>query len=484
MTTTLRRYAFGTSGLADNVIGTFLGVHLFVYYTDVVGLSPLWVSTGLTIALVWNALADFAMGRLSDRTRTRLGRRRPFILLGALPVGAAFALLLHPPTSLTGDALGVYFTAALLLLFTAKTMVQVPALSLLPEMAEDGAERTALAAAREQMGNVGDLLGLLLPVALLIALGADAEGAPASRARDAFGLASIGIGAVASLALLVTFAGTRERAVVPASKSLGVRDALEVLRAHRPFRAVLGAAACGALALSLVQSLILYVLTHVMHETDPAMHLLAFVVNVVGAMVSYPMWTRLAAARGPATAFRTSLALSSLVFFSVFVVGPGDHAALALVMAFSGAANVGFWTMIHALNAECAEMDAARSGERREGLFMGFSALVKKLAIGGAGALVGVGLTIIGYHEGATPSSDVVLRLQVLFALPTTLLVLAALWAFRGYGATTSSAEPTALPARASFDRLAPPVPTVRGLDARFRPGPPWRALLRVFDLL
>jgi hypothetical protein len=63
------RYAFGLSGLADNVIGTFLGVHLFVFYTDVVGLSALYVSAGLTVALIWNAFSDFFMGRISDRTR-------------------------------------------------------------------------------------------------------------------------------------------------------------------------------------------------------------------------------------------------------------------------------------------------------------------------------------------------------------------------------------------------------------------------------
>lgn len=434
-----QRYAFGASGLADNVIGTFLGVHLVVFYTDVVHLSPLWVSAGMALAVLWNAFADLAMGRLSDRTRTRWGRRRPFVLAGALPVGLAFVMLLHPPASLSGAALGAYFTFALLLLFSAKTTAQVPALSLLPELAESERERTSLAAAREQLGNVGDLVGLLVPVALLLALGADAPDAPESRARDAFGLASIGMGTLATLALLVTFAGTRERPEVAPAAPLSMRDALAVLRAHAPFRSVLAAAACGALALSFVQSLILYVLVHVAHETDPAVHLAAFVVNVVGAIASYPLWTRLAASRGVATAFRTSLALSSVVFVSVFAIGPGDRAALALVMAFAGAANVGFWTLLHALNAECAAIDTARSGQRREGLFMGFSALVKKLAIGGAGASVGLCLALIGYTEGASPSAAVVFRLELLFALPPTLLVLAALWVFRDYGRRAKS---------------------------------------------
>jgi glycoside/pentoside/hexuronide:cation symporter, GPH family len=441
------RLAFGLSGLADNVIGTFIGVHLFMFYTDVIGLSALYVSAGLTVALVWNALSDFAMGRISDRTRWKSGRRRPYILLGALPVGIAFTLLLSPPTWLTGSGLAVYFTVTLLALFTMKTMVQVPALALLPELARESLERTRLAASREQLGNVGDLLGLLLPIALLMALGAADEGASAELARSSFGIAAIVIGAIASLAILGLYAGTREDRAVPPPRQVPVRELLAALRGNQPFRALWGAAALGALALSFVQSMILYVLEHVMQEHDPAVHLGAFVVNAVAAILSYPMWTRFTAKVGKATAFRTGLGVSSLAFFTVFFVGPGDYVALAFVMAFSGVANVGFWMLLHALNADVTDLDARRHGERREGLFAGFAALVKKLAIAGAAAGVGLGLTLIGYEQHVTPSPAVVFHLQLLFAIPTTLLALTALWLFRRYDAPadrSSTASPEA----------------------------------------
>ncbi len=428
------RFAFGLSGLADNILGTFLGVHLFVFYTDVIGLDPLYVSLGLTLALGWNALGDFFMGRLSDRTTLRAGRRRPYLLLGALPLGVAFIVLLSPPAQLSGDALGLYFTVALLFLFSMKTMVQVPALSLLPELSKDGGERTRLAAAREQLGNVGDLLGLLLPILWLMATGAMEESAAPSAVREGFAQAAWAIGGIATLAVLGAFLGTREDGSVKPAAAMSARAVLNVIAGHRSFRALLGAAALGALALSFVQSMILYVLHHVMRETAPEIELMAFVINAVTAIASYPLWTRFSARVGKAMAFRVGLGVSSLAFGTVFFVGPGDYVALALVMAFSGAANVGFWTLLHALNADCADQDAARHGQRREGLFMGFSALVKKLAIAGAAAGVGIGLSVIGYEEGAAPSSEVVFRLQLLFAVPPTVLVIGALICMRGYG--------------------------------------------------
>ncbi len=438
------RLAFGLSGFADNAIGTCIGVHLFMFYTDVVGLAPLWVSAGLAIALGWDAIASLGMGRISDRTRWKSGRRRPFVLLGALPVALSFAMLMCPPAGLSEHALALWLTASLLVLFTARTVVQVPVLSLLPELARSADARTRLAATREQLGNVGDLVGLLLPIALLMLAGATDEGADASLAQRSFSSAGLLIALLAAAALALTWAGTREDPNVSAPREVPVRDVLAALRDNVPFRALLGAGALAAVALAFVNAMILYVLEHVMEAHDPAVHLGAFVINALAAIASYPLWTRVVARVGKAHGFRLGLALSALAFGSVFVVGPGDHLGLVLVMVFSGAANVGFWMLLSALTADVTDLDAARYGERREGLFAGFASFVRKLAVAGASAGVGVGLTVIGYVEDVAPSAQVVWGLKLLFAVPTTLLVLAALWVFRRYDA------PETVPSRAS----------------------------------
>ena len=431
------RLAFGASGLAQNVIGTCLGVHLFVFYTDVVGLSPLWVSGGLFTATLWDAVSDVWMGRLSDRTPTsrrgwRAGRRRPYILMAALPVGVGVVLLLAPPRGLEGAALGLWFTGSLLFLFSAKTVAQVPALSLLPEMARGYAERTRLAASREQLGNVGDLMGLLLPPALMLALGFRGE---RELAREAFGIAGIVIGALAAGALLITHRGTYEDPRARPSAT-PLPEALAALRDNAAFRVLLGASCLAALGLAFVQALFLYVLEHVMGEHDPVVHMGAFAVNAGAAICSYPAWIRVSARWGKAAAFRLGLCLSSVAFVSVFFVGPGQRWALWAVMIFSGASNVGFWTLMHALSADVVDLDELTHGERREGLFAGFSALLRKCAFAAAAGGVGVGLWLIGYREQAAQSAETLFGLKLLFAGPPTALVLAALWVFRRFPLT------------------------------------------------
>jgi GPH family glycoside/pentoside/hexuronide:cation symporter len=429
--------SFGASGLAQNIVGTCLGVHLFMFYTDVVGLAPLWISAGLFAATIWNAFADLMMGRISDNTRWRAGRRRPYLLIGAVPYALAFVALLSPPSGLEGALLGIYFVVVLLVLFTAGTIVHVPVLGLLPEMARGYDDRTKMAASRELFGNIGDLLGLMLPLAILLALGFRGDDDPnaGTLARSAFGYAALAGGALALVALAITYRGTYEtRAGSPERTSL--REAFAALRKNDAFRTLIGASVLGALGLAFAQSLILYVLEHVMRERDPAMHMAAFVTNALAAIASYPAWTWLAKKYGKPAAFKVGLAASALAFASVFAIGPGQLWLLFAVMAFSGAANVGFWMLLQALSADVTDLDELASGARREGLFAGVSALLRKCAFAAAAAGVGIGLTLVGYEEHAEQSASTVLGLRVLFAVPPAVLLLAALFVFRRFPLT------------------------------------------------
>jgi GPH family glycoside/pentoside/hexuronide:cation symporter len=295
-----------------------------------------------------------------------------------------------------------------------------------------------MAASRELFGNVGDLLGLLLPLALMLALGLRGDEGPeaSGTARTAFLIAAIVCGGLALGALAITYRGTYETARRDDERTT-LREALGALRGNRAFRVLLSASLLAALGLAFVQALILYVLVHVMGERDPAIHLAAFVVNALAAIGSYPLWTWLARTRGKPAAFRAGLVASSLTFASVFFVGPGDRAALFVVMVFSGAANVGFWMLLQALSADVTDLDELEHGARREGLFAGFAALIRKCAFAAAAAGVGVGLTVIGYREdSAVQSTQTVLGLEVLFALPPTLLLASAYLVFRRFPLT------------------------------------------------
>lgn len=430
--------SFGASGLAQNTIATFMGVHLFIYYTDTIGLKPLWISAGLFAATLWDAVSDVLMGQISDRTAWKWGRRRPYILLGAVPAGLCFVLLLNPPAGLQGPAMAAYFAIMMMLLFTATTVVIVPTLSLIPEMAQEYHERTRMAAYREFFGNVGDLVGLLLPFALLMLFGIETAAPEAATAisRHAYGTVGI-IGAIVTvIALVLTYAGTYEDRSFQRDTHVEWREGLRALRTNRAFYILVLATSLTALGLAFVQSMMLYIMEYVVGITEPGVQMMAFLVNGLGALASYPFWTWYARTRGKPAAFRLGLFVTSLTFCSVFFLGPDSHTPLFAIMVFAGGANVGFWTLMYALNADIADLDELETGERREGLFAGFAALLRKCAFAMAGGGVGIALTVIGYQENAVQSAGTVLGLKCVFAIPTTLLILGAYVVFRRFPLT------------------------------------------------
>lgn len=430
--------AFGSSGFAQNVVGTCLGVHLFIFYTDAVGLAPLWISAALFVATLWDAVFGIVMGQISDRTRWSWGRRRPYILLGALPFGLSFAAVLAPPESLDGAALGFYLGVLLLLQFSAANVVHVPVLGLIPEMAQSYHERTRMAAWREALGNVGDLVGLLLPFALRAALAGDdaSSGANAVVARGAYGLTGLCGGMLAIAALLWTYRGSYEDPRFRRPTTVSFRAGIAALRRNQAFRVLSVASALAALSLAFVSALFLFVLEYVAGISDPLIQGSVFIANIAGALASYPFWVSVARRRGKAFAFRLGLVVSSLAFMSVFALRPGALAPLVAVMTFAGAANVGFWTLLYALNADIAELDELETGERREGLFAGFAALLRKCAFAFAAGSVGVGLDLVGYRPHAVQSDATLLGIKLLFTVPTTFLIVAAWLVFRRFPLT------------------------------------------------
>ena len=154
------KFAYGLGDLGNNVAYGALGFYLVFFLTDVAGISPAWAGYIFLIVRMWNAVFDMIMGVISDRTKSRFGRRRPYLLFGAIPLSIGFALLWQVFFKDT-TAMIIYYTIAGILFSTLYSLVAIPYNALLPEISQDYDERTSISGYKMALSFVGSLFSAM-----------------------------------------------------------------------------------------------------------------------------------------------------------------------------------------------------------------------------------------------------------------------------------------------------------------------------------
>src|SRR3972149_9101130 len=155
---------YGAGDLGFSLTDTTIGVLFAIYLTDVVGLTPGLAALAIFAGRSWDYINDPLIGYLSDRTRTRWGRRRPFLLFGFIPFAVAFTLLWWIPPISNPYGLAAYYALAYLFYDAAATFVYMPYYALTPELTSDYDERTALTSFRMFFSIVGSLIAFTVPL--------------------------------------------------------------------------------------------------------------------------------------------------------------------------------------------------------------------------------------------------------------------------------------------------------------------------------
>jgi glycoside/pentoside/hexuronide:cation symporter, GPH family len=141
-----RKLSYGVADLGFSITGTLIGVYFLVFLTDVVGLQPALAGLAILVAKQWDWINDPIIGHISDRTRSRWGRRRPFLLFGFIPFGILFTLLWWKAPITQQGLLAVYYAGILMFYDTVATFSYMPYFALTPDLTDDYDERTSLTA--------------------------------------------------------------------------------------------------------------------------------------------------------------------------------------------------------------------------------------------------------------------------------------------------------------------------------------------------
>src|SRR5512145_1643028 len=226
---------YGSGDLGISSMGMMRAIFYALYLTDVVGLEPRLASFGALAGILWDAINDPIIGILSDRLRTRWGRRRPFLLWFAIPFGISFITLWSAPNWENQTSLLIYVTLSFMLADTLQTLIGIPFLSLTPELTSDYDERTTLTSFRSFFQLIGALSVVIAAPAIV-----DMVLVSGGNQQQGFMLVGAIFGGIGAIPLLLIGMFVREKSRPEQTESVPFRKTLQGAWQNIPFRYMVG----------------------------------------------------------------------------------------------------------------------------------------------------------------------------------------------------------------------------------------------------
>ena len=386
------KFLYGIGDTGFSLTSTILGAYFAIFLTDVVGIRPGIAAAAIFVGRTWDYVNDPLIGHISDRTRTRWGRRRPFLLFGPLPFALAFTLLWYRPPLQSDLLLAIYYAAAYVLFDAAATFVYMPYFALTPELTPDYDERTALTSYRMFFSILGSLVAFTVPA--MIVGGFAPQNAPRVL------LMGLIFGLVSALPLWLTFLGTRERGDYMALEQPALLRSLRAALRNRPFVFSLVIYLCTWVSMNVVQATLLFFLKYIVQREAQSDLLMAAI--FVTAIVVLPFWQWASRRWSKRWAYVAGVAFWAVVQIVLITLNAASGLGLILtlcVLAGIGvaAAHVLPWAII----PDAIEWGELQTGERHEGMFYSLVTLMEKITSSLAIPLVLLLLEVTGYVPNA-----------------------------------------------------------------------------------
>ncbi|HLB64166.1 MAG TPA: MFS transporter [Anaerolineales bacterium] len=426
---------YGVADCGIAMLTASLQFFLLFFYTDVLAIDPGLAGTALLVGkLTWDALNDPIFGYLSDRTRSRWGRRKPYMLAGAIPLGLAAWLLYSIPAGLSGAAAFLAILATFLLFDTLHTLVSVPYYALTPEMTHDYDERTSLTATRMAFSVVGYILGAAGTTAIAGLL----QSTLGWTERAGYSGMGAVFGVIAAVTVLTTALNVRERAAGEAKPSrLPPLSAVTSTFRNRPFMILVAAFFISSFSFTLMTSLLPFYLTYQLDMEAQVPLVLLVMLGTIGLFL-YP-WKRISDRinKGPAYALGLAIACMAVIATFSFAYGPTPLVYLAAFVAGLGFS--GQWVFPWGMLPDVIEHDEIVTGERREGIYYGVWAFITKFTGALGIAVSGWALELFGYVPNVMQSEQARLGIRLFFGPVPAIAILLSLPLLIWYPITRAS---------------------------------------------
>ncbi len=410
------KLAWGTGALGAAVLMNSITILILYYLVSVVRLDPGIAGTLVFVAKLSGVVTDPLMGMISDRARFRTGRRRPFLVIGGLLSAISFALLFTIPQFESQTVTAAYALGVLLLYALGYTLFNVPYMAMPAEMTDGYHERSSLHSYRVVAISIGSAIaGSLAPILLQVF----------GQGREAYRIIAILFAAIIFASMVYCYFGTREaRFTFSAPTAHSARGQLRLLLTNEPFMWLIATKALQLLGIASVGATTLFFVTAYLRI--PLANLgVAALINTAVTVLTMPLFMRLSKSIGKRNGYIVSTIVFVIYCLSWLPSGPDEP----LIWYYARAALVGMCLggnilLANSMLTDTIELDARRSGMRREGLYASMYSFVEKTAGAFGPLLIGWTLQFVGFNRDLPPNA--VQEPKVLFGILMGVSVLPA----------------------------------------------------------
>ncbi|MFW9613255.1 MAG: MFS transporter [Macellibacteroides fermentans] len=409
------KIGYGFGDMASSMFWKLFGSYLMIFYTDVFGLPAAVVGTLFLVTRVWDSAFDPIVGVVADRTHSRWGKFRPYLLFLAIPFSVIGVLtFVTPPFGDNGKLVYAYVTYSLMMM--VYSAINVPYASLLGVMSDNPKERNTLSTYRMAFAYIGSFIALLLFMPLVNFWSGHSKEIAAQ--QQGWTLAVAVIAVMCALLFIGCFAFTRERIKALHEKQAPLKEDLKDLWKNRPWWILLGAGVAALVFNSIRDGATVYYFKYFIVEEDfqtisffgvsfvlSGLYLsVGQIANIAGVILAAPVSNRI----GKKQTYMGSMAIATVLSILFFWF---DKDNLALIFTFQILISICagcIFPLLWSMYADCTDYSELKTGNRATGLIFSSSSMSQKFGWAIGSALTGWLLSYFGFVANEVQQAEAI----------------------------------------------------------------------------